>query len=524
MALKTLIFGFALLLAAPPVLAQSHRFALIIGNNEGDNPEETLRYAHRDAQKMYNLLTEIGRFKQKNTVLLLEKKSTEVWRHLKEIEKKAARYHREGKKTMLLIYYSGHAQGDALEMSGSSLKFEALRQYLEQSKIHVRLAFVDSCHSGQLISAKGAARGKSFQIKVNDEISSAGYAIITSSSQNELSQESKELRGAFFTHHLASALRGSADSSKDGKVTLQEAYKYAYAKTLAQTVGSAGASQHPMYHFQLKGQGEIVLTHTRKSVASIQIPYIESGRVLLLDGIGEEVLAEAEATRDTPIHFSVPPGPFVVYIVKKSGAVRVAEVEALPHQRALLGPDDFSTTTLTTAVAKGGLFRVPEHLWNHKMGIFGIWRTGPLDGIQSAVGGGIHYRLQHVSGIQPTLRLSVTAAPDAGVSKDFRDVSAMAGIGYVFEMTHLFFRTELLVGYEHMFQSSASGEGTINERPHTSSFAGLGTAGLELPFSYLYVFLDGGAGVRVFQVVGRDWVPRFELQALLGVGIRWEVD
>ena len=58
---------------------------------------------------------------------------------------------------------------------------------------------------------------------------------MTSSSENEAAQESERLRGSFFTHALLTGVRGAADASGDGKVTLGEAYQFAFNETLAQT-------------------------------------------------------------------------------------------------------------------------------------------------------------------------------------------------------------------------------------------------------------------------------------------------
>lgn len=512
-----LLFSF-LLLAAPNVAhTQTQRYAVIVGNNSGGKLEVPLKYAQRDAKKMYNILTELGRFEKENTYLLLEQQATSVWQALKKIQTKAQASHKRGQKTLLLIYYSGHAQTDAIEMNGSTLKFKSLRKFLEQSNIHIRLAFIDSCHSGKLITPKGMRKGKPFQIRLNDEISSSGYAIISSSSQNELSQESKELRGAFFTHHLVSALRGEGDASRDNKVTLQEAYKYAYAKTLAQTVGKIGASQHPMYHFQLKGQGEIILTHMNKKHTYIEIPFVEPGRILLLDGLGEEVLAEATADRSHNIRFSVPSGMYIVYIVKNNGIVHMAEVDVPPHQHATLSADDFFTPTLIQSVAKGGLFLVPESTWNHKIGIGGLWRNGPLQDMNDAMGFLIHYRLQHINGLQPTVRLSTTTAPNAGLSIDYKDIGFWVGIGYVFEMKYLYFRMELLLGYEHMFQAKM----LEKSRPHSSAFSALGATGIEIPISFMYACLDTSVGGRMFQIQNAGWLPRLDVQVALSMGFRW---
>jgi hypothetical protein len=37
------------------------------------------------------------------------------------------------------------------------------------------------------------------------------------------------------------------------------------------------------------------------------------------------------------------------------------------------------------------------------------------------------------------------------------------------------------------------------------------------------VGLEAGAGGRVFQVIGKGWVHRFDFQAVLGLGWKWEV-
>jgi uncharacterized caspase-like protein len=59
-------------------------------------------------------------------------------------------------------------------------------------------------------------------------VDASGEVVITSSSADELSQESDEVGGSYFTHYLLSGLRGAADTSGDGEVTLDEAYRYVY--------------------------------------------------------------------------------------------------------------------------------------------------------------------------------------------------------------------------------------------------------------------------------------------------------
>jgi len=62
-----------------------------------------------------------------------------------------------------------------------------------------------------------------------------GYAFMTSSSASEAAQESSRLKRSFFTHNLISGMRGAADMNQDGRITLNEAYQFAFDGTLTQT-------------------------------------------------------------------------------------------------------------------------------------------------------------------------------------------------------------------------------------------------------------------------------------------------
>ena len=44
----------------------------------------------------------------------------------------------------------------------------------------------------------------------------------------EAAQESDRICASYFTHYLVSGFRGAADLSGDGKVTLNEAYQFAF--------------------------------------------------------------------------------------------------------------------------------------------------------------------------------------------------------------------------------------------------------------------------------------------------------
>ena len=515
--LFALWLGIMLLFAPPQAFAATQRFALVLGNNLGFDKGERLRYAERDARKFHSVLTSLGGFNKEDTTLLLNADSDKAWTALKDIERRLVRRgHETGDKTMLLVYYSGHAEGDVLELGETSLSFVKLREFLKSSEADVRLAFLDSCLSGKIISVKGGRRGPGFNIKVTDEITSTGYAIITSSAHDELSQESAELRGSFFTHYLVSALMGAGDESSDGKVTLAEAYKYVYSRTLARTSVTVGGSQHPMYHFRLKGRGEIVLTNTDSTGAHVSVTLPEKGRLILLDVDGENIIAETNIKDNTPAILSVPPGAYLAYLITPQGSVREAEFNVGQYGPANLGADDFHTTVLETGIAKGGLFKNPDREWEHRVGAGGLWRLWPLEGADASYGVTIHYRLLSPRLLQPLIRLTWATRDNVGVSTNYNDMSAVAGVGFVREAAGVFFRTELMAGYEHMFQGARNG---VNR--HTSGFDYAASVGVELPAGGLYFCLDGGVGGRIFQVIGKGWVHRFDFQASLGLGWKW---
>jgi uncharacterized caspase-like protein len=327
-----------MLLPALPALGGTHRFAVVVGNNLGHDPAQQLRYAEDDARKLHDVLVDLGEFDAGDVELLLAADAAAVRRALKRVEQRMARRSREtGARTLLVFYFSGHAEAGVLELGRSSLEFAELTRFLESSQSDVRLAFLDSCESGKIISLKGGRRGPEYEIRVEDEVSSKGYAIITSSAHDEMSQESAEIRGAYFTHYLVSALRGAGDESGDGKVTMGEAYQYAYARTLARTATTMAGSQHPMYHFRLEGRGEIVLTRTDRSGARIAVEVARAGRLVLVDGDGESMVAETEVDAGRTAVLAVRPGEYRAYLIDGAGAVSVAAATVPAGNKTVLG-------------------------------------------------------------------------------------------------------------------------------------------------------------------------------------------
>jgi uncharacterized caspase-like protein len=305
LALLALAAAFAIAPAAPPAAAQaSRRFALVVGNDEGGPGTRPLLYAAEDARKIYAVLTELGGVRSGDLELVLNQSASDVLAALGRVEAAAAAAGRRGERTALFVYYSGHAKDGQLRLGGSRLDLRGLTERLKQATAHVTIAVFDSCQAGVVTRTKGARKGPAFAVEADGSHETRGLVLLTSSSADEDSQESDAIGGSYFSHHLISGLRGSADRSGDRRVTLSEAYAYAHARTIADTAETAAGAQHPTFAYDLKGNGDLVLTDLGHRREGIYVPpQAPPGTYYVVDAIRGMVVVEIEkpAGRERPI-------------------------------------------------------------------------------------------------------------------------------------------------------------------------------------------------------------------------------
>jgi hypothetical protein len=284
-----LLIGAAL---AAPAQAETHRLAVVVGNNAGGGTRPALRYAEDDADRMARLLLELGGVAAGDLRLLRGASIEAVRAALAETRLRSRRLAGQpGARVVVLFYFSGHSDGTSLELQRDLLPFAEVRGWLEDTRAAVRLSILDSCRSGGLLAIKGGALGPSFDIRLADSLASTGEALITSSAASESALESGEIRASFFSHHLISGLRGAADVSGDGLVNLSEAYQYAFARTVNATANTTVGPQHPAYDYRLSGRGDLVLTQIRSPSAVLQLP-ASFERLLIVDPGRQEIVAE----------------------------------------------------------------------------------------------------------------------------------------------------------------------------------------------------------------------------------------
>lgn len=311
------------------------RLALVAGNDHGGRDTRTLVYATEDARKLHEILVKLGGVRPEDAVLLLNRPADELLLALARLEQRSQEARRGGDRTALIVYYSGHAKDGALRLGDSQIPFPALKARLAQAPADIRLGIFDSCRSGALVRTKGVRKAPAFEIQSDARSDASGLVILTSSTSDEDSQESDLIAGSYFSHHLASGLRGDADRSGDGRISLSEAYAYAYDKTVADTAESAAGAQHPTFSYDLAGNGDLILTELSHRPEGLHFPPgAPEGVYYLVDGKGRvvtEVWKEAGAER----RISLAAGR---YQVKRRLAdrLRIGEVEVLGGKLSVL--------------------------------------------------------------------------------------------------------------------------------------------------------------------------------------------
>jgi hypothetical protein len=334
---------------APASPAPTRRFALVMGANSGGAGSVRLRYAVSDARSFAALLSELGGVKTEDLALLIEPSLAAFRGAAEKLRSSAAAANARGQRCELMLYYSGHSDEEGLLLGKEKLGYSDLRAAIEKVPAAVRVAILDSCSSGSLTRAKGGSPRPAFLFDASTDME--GHAYITSSSEAEAAQESDRIGGSFFTHYLVSALRGAADIHGEGKVTLNEAYAYAFRETLASTENTQYGPQHAAYEISLTGSGDLVFTDLRSSQAGLSLSEGLAGSIYVHDAKGN-LAVELDKTKGDRMEIGLPAGKYAVAMIE-GGAYYQADVNVLVGGKAFLSPADFKPVSGEVAAARG---------------------------------------------------------------------------------------------------------------------------------------------------------------------------
>jgi hypothetical protein len=368
-----LVMGLAV--CASPAWAESGqvRFGVVVGNNQGRDPARGLRYAEDEIGRLAELLTTSGDFT--DVVTLRGAGKSDIEKALLQVQQRLQAAKHTGHQTLFLFYYSGHGDNEALEIGGERLLLRDLRSYLEQlNAADVRVAFVDACQSGALTGLKGGKRAPGYEVRLADPGQVKGMAIVTSSTANELSQESDDLKGSFFSQSIMAGLRGAADSSRDGQVTLGEVYQFAFNRTLSNTAASLAGGQHPTYDYRMAGAGEVVLTRTRPRDARVAFARESGSTWSVVSKSSGNVLAEVASSPNDDLYVAVPAGEYR-FLRRTLGEVRERTLALAPGSVTYVEPASMVRVAEESTRNKGGRLELRNQLGAYAGAYTGIGQS-----------------------------------------------------------------------------------------------------------------------------------------------------
>ncbi len=375
------VLGAALLLGTvraqvPPGTATTAEapttYALVVGSNQAGAGQKPLQHALDDADRVRDVLVELGGVHPVRIEELRDPDPEALLERLDTLTRQIAWHETQDEDTVLLFYYSGHAKSQALELGDEQLPLAELKSQLEGAGADLTLVILDACQAGAISGVKGVEPTADFSHNATAGLNVEGLAVMASSSASELSQESTELGGSYFTHHLVTGLRGAADLDRDGRITLTEAHHYAYHRTLVSTAATAIGRQHVTLETDLRGRGEAVLTHPGQASALLRFEAPLAAEVLIHRAEGEVVVAELHKASGSPVTLAMVPGDYEA-LVRQGEQLRRCEMSLASGTTAFSTKGCRKVRVVADVDAKGGQIvdnRLERLMLESSLGVF----------------------------------------------------------------------------------------------------------------------------------------------------------
>ncbi len=366
-----------LLVAAIPCLARSaeakniRRFAVVVGANNGGPGRVLLRYAVSDADTMMNVMKSIGGVSDNDSLLLINPDRRIFISAINKIRNEILGARQGNDRIEFIFYYSGHSDDEAILLGGEKIMYKELKDGIRNIPADVRIAILDSCSSGAFTRVKGGKFKPPFIL--DSSFNMKGDAFMTSSSSNEASQESDSIKGSFFTYYLVTGLRGAADMIQDGRITLNEAYQYAYNETLARTEKTIGGAQHPNYDIQMTGTGDVVITNFKQKTSGLVLEKKISGDVYIRNS-DNILVAELHKPYGRELEVALPEGSYNL-VNQIDNNILEARINVSPGERHIIALNDMTKTGPEYTTFRGDQPADKKNEKNSKKAIFDPFKT-----------------------------------------------------------------------------------------------------------------------------------------------------
>ena len=339
----------AALLMAGAAAAKTVRMGIVAGHNTGADGDPGLRYAEADAQRVAELFQEVGGMEEDNLIMLKSPRPEHMDLAFRQVMEKAAKV-APGDEVVFVFYFSGHGSREFLKLGRQRYGLKELKEKIDQVPAKLRIGIFDACQSGAITRIKGARMVQPFMLE--QEVKSNGSILITSSAEDENSQESDQLQGSFFTHHWLSALRGAGDVSGDRRVSLLEAYQYAFQQTLVNTEGTQGGAQHPNAQFKVDVQGDVILTDLSSGSGGLVFQPEVTGNLLVANARAE-VMGEFHKEAGREAFLALPPGSYRVFL-REGRKTRQCRVRLMGAEAQRVEDKQLTSGFQLTGISKGG--------------------------------------------------------------------------------------------------------------------------------------------------------------------------
>lgn len=504
-----------------PATAQVERFAVVVGNDLGQPPDGALSFAETDAARVSSVLLEVGGVRPENLVMLRGQDATTVRRTLIAVNE---RVRLAGRQTVLIVYYSGHADAEALHLGATQLELSELEQLVRGSAATFRLLILDACRSGALTRVKGGAPIPPFELRLGERLSGEGAVFLTSSSASEDSQESEDIKGSFFTHALLSGLLGAADENGDGRVTLDEAYRYAYSTTLRASSRTFAGTQHPTFQYEVRGQGDLVLANLEAKAPNRAWVKLPEGKTwLLFQGSQEGAVVAEVSARDAARRLSVRAGR---YFVRGRGPDVLLEgtLDAPAGANVALDESRLDRSAYARLVRKGGIRGDARAAGSVE--VEGRLRSSLKDdaGACSGAAAGLAIALQQLT-LTPRLGWCRSGFDNPGIRTTLDEYDLELSAMRVWDAGPVSLELGLTLGAALLVQNFRTA-GTAPRRTTSALQLSPGVGVTRDLGQRAYAYLRGSASTYLFrtedsQTQGSSLVPSLAVRVALGAGVRF---
>jgi hypothetical protein len=257
------------------------KYALIIANTDYSDPGlAKLNAPGKDAQDFARVLKakDIGAF---DDITIVENESEPAVRDAIDIF-----FSMKKPDDLLVMYFSGHGIRDEFgalylavkntnrnRLRSTAIKSDFIRESMDQSHSRRQVLILDCCNSGAFSQGSKAATGVSIGTGPAFEGIGYGRVVLTATDATQFAWEGDKIIGettnSLFTHFLVQGLEGEADQDKDGRITVDELYDYAYEQIVTRT------PQQTPGKWSYKQQGEIVLRHPERGAEIRPLPLPE---------------------------------------------------------------------------------------------------------------------------------------------------------------------------------------------------------------------------------------------------------